>query len=388
MGKLFWDLSSKSSKEKNKGDIEDLKGSKGLNTNAKQDLFKKGLNKMADEELEEAIQYFDLALRLDPNFIDAWIKRGYCFFHLGNYSQAILSYDKALAIDPSNTEAWNLKALAYYRMKNYDKAIDCVNRVIDLDPNDGMAWYNKACYLSLALRIEEAIDALKKAIEIDISYAKKAVKDKDLDNIRHDIVFKRINEIVVLEAIRMGHDVVGKIVWITGMNRQEIEEAINSLLLKGLIIKKEVRTVTAFTKSKEEQYELAPDIASIFTSGKVKDKAESSSMSISSSSSIDTQTNILKELLTCIAEAKASIENGDVESSSEYIKALIDPKKLGSMLIENYPDVHRDLRFYYIKISNDGKNYINAKKNDILQLLSELEASINKRLRLGVNTSP
>ncbi len=378
MGKLFWGLSK--SKEEKKGDTEDLKDSKGVSTNAKQDLFKKGLNKMADEELEDAIQYFDLAIRLDPNFIDAWIKRGYCFFHLGNYSQAILSYDKALAIDPTNTEAWNLKALAYYRMKNYDKAIECVDRVIDLDPNDGMAWYNKACYLSLALRVEEAIDALKKAIEIDISYAKKAVKDKDLDNIRHDIVFKRINEIVVLEAIRQGHDVVGKLVWVTGMNRQEIEEAINSLLLKGLIIKKEVRTVTAFTKSKEEQYELAPDIAGMFTAGKISDRSESSRNS--SSSDTDPKTNLLKELLTCIADAKASIEKGDVESSIEHMRALIDPKRLGSILIENYPDIHRDLRFYHIKISNDGKNYLNAKRNDLLQLLSELEASVNKKLRL------
>jgi tetratricopeptide (TPR) repeat protein len=378
MGKLFWGLSSKG-KEENRGDTEGLKDS-----NAKQDLFKKGLNKMADEELEDAIQYFDLALRLDPNFIDAWIKRGYCFFHLGNYSQAILSYDKALAVDPTNTEAWNLKALAYYRMKNYDKAIECVNRVIDLDPNDGMAWYNKACYLSLALRVEEAIDALKKAIEIDVSYAKKAVKDKDLDNIRHDIVFKRINEIVVLEAIRQGHDVVGKLVWVTGMNRQEIEEAINSLLLKGLIIKKEVRSVTGFTKSKEEQYELAPDIANMFTTGKIRDRPEGSSSNSSSSISSDTdpKTNVLKELLTCIADARNSIEKGYVESSIEHMRALIDPKRLGSILIENYPDIHRDLRFYHIKISNYGKNYLNAKRNDLLQLLSELEASVNKKLRL------
>lgn len=369
MGKLFWGLSSKGREVESKESIKEDKGS----TNAKQDLFKKGLNKMADEELEDAIQYFDLALRLDPNFIDAWIKRGYCFFHLGNYAQAILSYDKALAIDPSNTEAWNLKALAYYRNKNYDKAIECVNRVIDLDPNDGMAWYNKACYLSLAVRVEEAIDALKRAIEIDISYAKKAVKDKDLDNIRNDIVFKRINEIVVLEAIRLGHNVVGKMVWVTGMSREEIEEALNSLLLKGLIVKREVRTVTGFTKGKEEQYELSPDIANVFASGRVK--AESSS-----NERADPQSNTLKELLSCIADAKLSIDKGDLEASMEHIKTLIDPKRLGSILIENYPDMHRDLRFYHIKISSDGKNYLNAKKHEILQLLSELEASLSKRL--------
>ncbi len=367
MVRVSWNLPSKN-KESTEKDTERKDEITPYSPGAKQDLYKKGLNKMADEELDDAIQYFDLALRLDPNFIEAWIKRGYCFFHLGNYAQSILSYDKALAIDPSNTEAWNLKALAYYRMKNYDKAISCVDRVIDLNPNDGMAWYNKACYLSLALRNEEAIDALKKAIEIDVSYAKKAVKDKDLDNIKDDIVFKRINEIVVLEAIRLGHNTPGKMVWVTGMNRDDIEESINSLLAKGLIHKKEVNIASFLTKGKEVQYELTPDIESIFT---VKARANEKS--------VDPQNSILKELLTCVTDAKAAVERGDISSLDECIKKLVDPKGLGSILIERYPDIHRDLRFYHIKIKSDGKNYLDARRSEILSLLSELEVSIAKR---------
>jgi len=258
--------------------------------------------------------------------------------------------------------------LAYYRTKNYDKAISCVDRVIDLNPNDGMAWYNKACYLSLALRNEEAIDALKKAIEIDVSYAKKAVKDKDLDNIKGDVVFKRINEIVVLEAIRLGHNTPGKMVWVTGMNRDDIEESINSLLAKGLILKKEVNLASFLTKGKEVQYELTPDIENIFT---VKARADEKS--------VDPQNSILKELLTCVTDAKAAVERGDISSLDECIKKLVDPKYLGSILIERYPDIHRDLRFYHIKIKSDGKNYLDTRRNEILNLLSELEVYIAKR---------
>ena len=40
-------------------------------------LFKKGINLMADEKLEEAIMYFQQALRIDPNNVETLMKLGY-----------------------------------------------------------------------------------------------------------------------------------------------------------------------------------------------------------------------------------------------------------------------------------------------------------------------
>ncbi|MEM2920515.1 MAG: tetratricopeptide repeat protein [Candidatus Nitrosocaldus sp.] len=392
MGRFFW---SPSSKEATRGHDKAREGSgddddggkkrREASDSAIQDLFKKGLNKMADENLEEAIQYFDLALRLDPNFVDAWIKRGYCFFHLNNYSQAITSYDKALAIEPNNTEAWNLKALAFYRMKNYDKAIECVNRVIDIDPNDGMAWYNKACYLSLAGKVEEAIDALKRAIEIDISYAKKAVKDRDLDNIKHDIVFKRIIEVVVLEAIRMGHSNAGKIIWITGMNRQEIEEALNSLILKGLIVKK-TGIQLGLTMGKEEQYELSQDLASRMGLEKDMERGITASTHSNPSGSREAleRVRIFKELSEHIDRTRGSVEKADLDAAIEHINKLLEPRFFGSILIEHMPDLHRDLRLYHMRLKDEGKNYLNANKREILELIAEIDAKVDEKARKSI----
>ncbi len=393
MGRFFWGSSkgaTKKSSERQDEGSDEYEGSKDQGgqrqtSAAVQDLFKKGLNKMADENLDEAIQYFDLALRLDPNLIDAWIKRGYCFFHLNNYSQAIISYDKALAIEPNNTEAWNLKALAFYKMKNYDKAIECVNRVIDIDPNDGMGWYNKACYLSLAGRVEEAIDALKRAIEIDIAYARKAVKDRDLDNIKHDIVFKRIIEVVVLEAIRMGHSNVGKIIWVTGMNRQEIEEVLNSLLLKGLVVKK-TGIQLGLTMGKEDQYELAPEFASRIGLEKPQTMHTDTDENRNRSKEVLERVHVFKELSEEIDKTRSSVEKGDVDAVVEHISRLVEPRFFGSILIEHVPDLHRDLRLYLIRLkdADRGKNYLNANKKDILELIAELEAKVDEKVRKSI----
>jgi len=340
---------------------------------AKKDLYKKGINQMASEKLDEAIRSFDLALRIDPNYVDAWIKKGYCHFHLDDYSQAIKCYDKALEIDVDNAEAWNMKGLAYYSMKNYEKAVECCEKAIDTNPNEGMAWYNKACYLSLLGRVEESLDGLKRAIEIDISYAKKAVKDRDFENVRAEVAFRRIIEVVVLEAIRVGYDVVGKMVWITGSDREDIEEAINNLLLKGLIIRKERRTIAGWAGGKEDYYALAKELAEKI--GIEKERPFGRPQQVSG------PVLQLKELSEHVAKTKRVVEKGDIEGALGHISKLIEPKEFGSILIENFFDEHRDLRVYLIRMKDKGHDYLNANKGNIIELLTNIEAKVNEKIR-------
>ena len=346
---------------------EDVKGSDF----AKKDLYKKAVNQMASEKLEEAIHTFDLALRIDSAYVDAWIKKGYCHFHLDDYAQAIASYDRALQVDVSNAEAWNMKGLAYYKMKNYEKAIECCEKAIDINPNEGMAWYNKACYLSLTGKIDESLDALKRAIEIDISYAKKAVKDRDFENARGEMMFRRIIEVVVLEAIRVGYDVVGKMVWITGMDREDIEEAINNLLLKGLIIRKEKRGLGF---GKDESYALAKQLAEKI--GIEKERPFGGKPKEVSGPMLQ-----LKDLSEHLAKTKHAVEKGDLPSASSDISKLIDPREFGNILIENFFEEHRDLRVYHIRMKDKGQDYLNANKGNIIELLSNVEAKVNEKIR-------
>ena len=100
------------------------KGETGLtNVNYQRDrLFKKGINLMADEKLEEAVENFEMILRTDPNDVEAMLKLGYSRFHLDDHSEAMKVYDRVLDIDVTNPEAWNLKSLVNYEKKNYAKA--------------------------------------------------------------------------------------------------------------------------------------------------------------------------------------------------------------------------------------------------------------------------
>lgn len=333
---------------------------------AKIDLYKKGINQMASENLNEAIKSFDLALRLDPNYVDALIKKGYCHFLKEEFMIAHACYDKALEIDPNNAEAWNMLALAYYGEKNYQKALDAVEKAIDIDSNNGMAWYNKACYLSLMNRTDDALSALKRAIEIDIDYAKKAVRDKDFDNVRGEITFKRIIEVVVIEALRRGYDAVGKIVWISGLDKNMVEEALQTLQMRGLVLKIEK---TSFGFSKEERYELIKEIV---------DK-----LNIERATLKDTPEPLkrLKEVNEYIITIRSTIEKGDVNKSIISINKLIDPKEYGSIILEHFPEEYRDLRMYNIRIKDKGEIYFNTNKDNIIELLNTIDRKINEKMR-------
>src|SRR5215831_5415646 len=271
----------------------------------KRDLYQKGVNQMASEKLEDAIRSFELALRIDPKYVDAWIKKGYAHFHLGQYTVAIHSYDKALDIDLNDGEAWNMKGLAYYKMNNYEKAVEACEKAIDINPNDGMSWYNKACYSTLIGKVDEGMEALKRSIEIDISYAKRAVRDRDFENAKAEEGFRRIIEVVVLESVRQGYNYVGKIVWITGMDRVEVEEALLRLSMKGLVVRKEKKEIYGFFSSKEEYYELDREIADRVGGAKRLGL-------FGHSRQVSAPVQQLRDIIEILGRAKDSVEKGDV----------------------------------------------------------------------------
>lgn len=338
----------------------------------KRDLYKKGINHMSNDKMLDAIRSFELALRVDPQYVDAWVKKGYAHFHLGEYTVAISAYDRALEVDVNNAEAWNLKGLAYYKLKNYEKAIECCEKSVDIDPNDGMAWYNRACYLTLSGKVDEGLEALKRSIEIDIANARKAVKDRDFENARAEEGFRRIIEVVVLESIRQGYDYVGKIVWVTGIDKVEVEDAIMRLSMKGLLTRREKRNITGL----EEYYELTKEIA---------DKVGATKkVGLLGRKEVSAPMQQLKDISEVLGRAKDAIERGDLAATKDAFDELISPAKHGSAMIEQFFDEHRDIRLAQIRLRDKGQEYLNANKAALVDMVTK----IDMKVRSGPVTKP
>lgn len=371
MKKLFKD-SSDSSKDKDEKPeaIEIVKESKLTDPNYTRDkLYKKGVTLMADEKMEDAARAFEGAIQIDPGHVDSLLKLGYARFHMGDLAGAMESYNKVHEIDVTNSEAWNLKGLIYYRQKNYEKALDCVEKAIETNPTDGMSWYNKSCYHSLLNQIPESMEALKRSIEIDVKNAKKAVRDKDFENVKADEGYRRIVEVVVLESVRQGYHKVGQIVWTTMLGKSEVEDAAKKLLEKGLLVK--IEKNIGLTKT--EEYEIAPELASKIG---VEKKGLFGTKKIN-----PILVQHLKEISEAIQAIKSAIEKGDVEDVLAKMDVFIDPNKRGAQMIEHFFEEHRDIRFFRIRLADKGYEYLQSNKQKMIDLFDRIESQATKKLR-------
>lgn len=333
-------------------------------------LFKKGINLMADEKLEEAVVVFEQALRIDPENVETLMKLGYANFHLDDHSAALQVYDKILDIDVTNPEAWNLKGLVHYEQKNYSKALDCAEKAIESDPTYGMAWYNKACFLSLLNQVPESLESLKRSIEIDVKNARKSIRDKDFMNVRIEEGFKRIHEVVVLESIRQGYHTIGSIVWTTFLDKADAETALKKLSEKGLIIQNEKRDGL----SRIPVYDLAPNVAE-------KMGKEKKGLFGITKKRLPKPVKNLKELSSAIQSVKESIEEEDVEKTMEIFEEFIDPARSGEHMIENFFDEHREIRLWKIRLKDRGVDYLIENKEKMIVLFENVEVTITKQLR-------
>ncbi len=339
-------------------------------------LFKKGINLMADEKLDEAVDIFEQAMRIDPTNVETLLKLGYANFHLDDHINALKVYDKILDIDVTNAEAWNLKSLVHYEQKNFAKALDSVEKAIESDPTFAMAWYNKACFLSLLSQIPESLESLKRSIEIDVKNARKAVRDKDFVNVRIEEGFRRIIDVVVLESVRQGYHTIGPIVWTTFLDKADAEDALRKLVEKGLIMRHEKRTGLHMIPN----YDLVPELAQKV--GTVK-----KSLLGIKQKKLPGAVKDLKQLSQAIQNVKSSIEDEDVERTIENFNPFIDTSKCGTQMIEQFFEQHRDIRLWKIRLKDRGLFYLQDNKQKMLNVFDNIVVTVTKPLRSVITPS-
>jgi tetratricopeptide (TPR) repeat protein len=87
----------------------------GISTSSPEarEWFFKGLTASTQyARYNESLDYFDQALRIDPDFTEAWYAKGVALHNMMRYDEAIQCYNRALVIDPGNATVMSLKKAA------------------------------------------------------------------------------------------------------------------------------------------------------------------------------------------------------------------------------------------------------------------------------------
>ena len=67
-----------------------------------------------------------------------------CTLQRIEHDEALECYNKALEIDPDYISAWNNKGYPLYGLDRYEAAIECYDTALEIDPGFGLAINNRA----------------------------------------------------------------------------------------------------------------------------------------------------------------------------------------------------------------------------------------------------
>lgn len=121
-------------------------------------------------ENEIAIASYDEAVRIQPDYHQAWYNRGIALGNLRRYEAAIASYEQALKIKPDFHEAWNNRGNLLINLGRYEAAIGSYEEVLKIQPNLHLLWHNRGIILGNLGRYEAAIKSYEEALKIQHNY--------------------------------------------------------------------------------------------------------------------------------------------------------------------------------------------------------------------------
>lgn len=97
-----------------------------------------------------ALRCFDKALKLDPTFVDAWVRKGVTLFDTGEFYEAETCLNRAVALSPRLFKAWYNRGKCRLLRKQYEEAVSDLLRAADIKPDHAAVHdYLAEAYLHL-----------------------------------------------------------------------------------------------------------------------------------------------------------------------------------------------------------------------------------------------
>jgi tetratricopeptide (TPR) repeat protein len=121
---------------------------------------------------EKAIEAFNKAIELKPDFAKAYNNQGNVYDNKGEYDKAIEAYNRAIELNPDYANVYNNLGIAYKDKGEYDKAIESYNKSIELSPDYAEAYNNLGIVYSDKGEYDKAIKAYNEAIKLEPDFAK------------------------------------------------------------------------------------------------------------------------------------------------------------------------------------------------------------------------
>ncbi|MBP0017047.1 MAG: DnaJ domain-containing protein [Cyanobacteria bacterium SBLK] len=105
------------------------------------DFYVQGIEKAIQKDYQGAIDNYNRAINLNPNFLEAYLKRGEVFYTLKDDRMVLGNCRQILQFFPDCAEAHYYQGRSRYRLGYVQSAIESYDRAIGCNPNFAAAYY-------------------------------------------------------------------------------------------------------------------------------------------------------------------------------------------------------------------------------------------------------
>lgn len=114
-------------------------------------------------DYKSAMRDFDAALKIKPDFPQAYANRALVFVRIDSLPRAIADYDRAISINPDYAAAYVGRGNVYRLLNDHRKAVGDFTKAISIQP-DPVAYFNRGLSRQKLALHSEAIDDFDNAI--------------------------------------------------------------------------------------------------------------------------------------------------------------------------------------------------------------------------------
>ena len=164
------------------GAVEDFTKAIAINPNYGDAYYKRGLLKNIFQDYPGIIQDLTKAIKINPKYgnVDTYSKIANAKSMLEDYKGSIADYTKVLQINPKDVDAYIGRAGAKQYLKDYKGATQDFTKIIEISPNyDDICnvYYHRGnCKIALKQKNEACLDFSKSA-ELGCKHAHNVIKE-------------------------------------------------------------------------------------------------------------------------------------------------------------------------------------------------------------------
>ena len=130
-----------------------------------QSHYNLGLAYYQSGQIEKAIAAYQKAIKLEPNFADAYGGLGVIYWRSGNLDDAIRHCQKAIKITPENIEFHQNLTRIYWQKGMYHAAAVGYRIILELNPSDENALHHLGLILLSKQEYHEAVSCFQKVLQ-------------------------------------------------------------------------------------------------------------------------------------------------------------------------------------------------------------------------------